>query len=214
MKIGIITPTYNRPDCIRSLVLQMQNQTMRPDWIAVHENGHAESYQWVIDDIATDINIAWIHTPHQICQDDWYATPLARLLENDCTHFFWCDHDDFYYRTHVETSVKKLDEGFDHVVNLHCDRLLLKKSKFEVERSFRFTAHAAGGMSSSMCFTREFALELLKDLRANCGSHYWSDNVVKLVTMPKFKCAQSTNSTTAYVAHAQACSSSAWVAET
>ena len=213
MKIGVMTPTYNRPDFIRSLVLQMQNQTLTPDILAIHENGHPESYRWAIDDIATSINVVWIHTPHAVCQDDWYATPLARLINENCTHFFWCDHDDFYYRNHIESGIKKLEEGYDHVVNQHCDQILLKKDKFEVSRHSQFTAHAPGGMSSSMCFRRNFAIDLLEDLKANQGTHYWSDNVVKHVTMPKFKCITSTASTTGYVAHAQSVSSSAWVLE-
>ena len=213
MKIGVMTPTYNRPDCIRSLVLQMQNQSMHPDVLAIHHNGNAQSYQWAIADITTDIEIVWLHTPAVITQSQWYSVPLAHLIAADCSHFFWCDHDDFYYREHIENSVVTLNAGkFDHVVNHTCDLVLLKKSQFEFIPKNPVTYNPTGGMASSMCFNRQFADELLRDLNA-CHVQPNADGVVATVTMPKFKCHATQRVSTAYVAHATTVSTPHWVSE-
>ena len=47
-KIGVIAPTFNRPDFTRLLVLQMANQTLPPHVVCVHQNGTPQSYQWTI----------------------------------------------------------------------------------------------------------------------------------------------------------------------
>ena len=213
MKIGVMTPTYNRPDFIRSLVLQMQNQSMRPDILVIHHNGNAQSYQWAIADITTDINIVWLHTQEVISQHQWYAIPLRHLITEGCTHFFWCDHDDFYYRNHIEAGVASLDAGnFDQVVNHYCDLVLLKKSQFEFIAHNPVTYNPTGGMASSMCFNRQFADALLVDLN-EANTYPNADGVAAYVTMPKFKCHATEHVSTAYIAHASTVSTQHWVTE-
>jgi len=216
MKIGVMTPTYNRPDCIRSLVLQMVNQVKPPDLLCIHHNGNKESYQWAIKDITVSFEIIWIHTPEKIEQDLWYAIPLECLIEKGCTHFFWCDHDDFYRRDHISSVIDDLVSAeFDFTINLMAAVLLLKKSSFTYTPTIRFTSHSPGGMSSSMGFTLNFAKELLIDLRKNLLSktYYYSDQVVSNVTMPKFKCGKINTNTTTYVASDKTVSSKEWVKE-
>ena len=215
MKIGVISPLYNRPDFARFLALQLENQSMRPHLVAFHQDGTPDSYEWVIKDIDRHYESVWLHTPNQIVQDEWYAIPLEHLINAGCTHFFWCDHDDIYHRNHIANGVDLLDSGYDHVVNQQASLLLLK-APYEYHRDFRFTAHDPGGMSSSMCFNRKFAEALLKDLRANLpydqGGLGYSDQVVNRVTMPKFNCIANPGSpTTTYVCHPKTVSSSHWL---
>lgn len=221
MKIGVMTPTLNRPDCIRSLVLQMQNQSRKPDLLVIHHNGNAQSYQWAIADIATDIEIVWLHTPEVISQYRWYSVSLQHLIEAGCTHFFWCDHDDFYYRNHIENGITALQLGdYDHVVNYRCDLVLLKKSQFEFIPNNPITYNPTGGMASSMCFNEQFAREMLLDLNkthanpnANPHANPHADCVVATVTMPKFKCHATQQVLTAYIALASTVSTQHWVTE-
>ena len=213
MKIGVMTPTFNRPDCIRALVLQMQNQSRRPDLLVIHHNGNAQSYQWAIADITTTIEIVWLHTPEVLSQSQWYSVPLAHLIEAGCSHFFWCDHDDFYYSNHIENSVHALNAGnLDHVVNHRCDLVLLKKSQYEFIPNNPVTYNPTGGMASSMCFNRRFAEELLLDLNNNLAIGN-ADGVVASITMPKFTCHATQQVSTAYVAHAMTVSTPHWVSE-
>jgi len=107
-KIGIMIPTYNRPDLIRRSVLQFITQTRKPDVICVHQNGNGDSYEWAIEDLRLWVNIIWITTPTQLRQNDWYAVPLTYLINDGCDIFFWVDHDDIYQINHVERCVNEL----------------------------------------------------------------------------------------------------------
>lgn len=219
MKIGVMTPTYNRPDCARLLVLQMENQTLQPDVVCIHQNGSRRSYEWAVADIDHRFTLQWLHSPEQLAQDDWYIRPLEALIRHNCDVFFWCDHDDFYDRNHIARTVDLLSgasgESYDFVVNAFASILYLKKPyEYVPSVSFR-NAHAPGGMSSSMGFNRPFALALLDDLKANLqsGTHHYSDQVVAKVTKPKFRCYtdESQRPTTTYIAHEGAVSSASWV---
>jgi hypothetical protein len=218
VRIGVFTPTHNRPDLIRALVLQMAMQVKKPDILCIHQNGDPESYQWVITDLALPFKVIWIHTPSRIPQDEWYGRPLEVLLDQGCTHFFWCDHDDIYRTHHIARSMIMLtdkDNPYDFVVNGYCGFLATKRAGYEYRTCMRFHAHAAGGMSSSMAFNRAFAEELLQDLIQNQGTLMYADQVVKLVTMPKFRCKLDEGPTpsTIYVCHSGSYSSAGWLGE-
>jgi hypothetical protein len=227
IKIGVIAPTYNRPDFARFLALQMENQVVHPHLLAFHQNGTAESYEWAVADINRHYAYLWTHTPEQIPQEEWYAVPLQLLIEEGCTHFFWCDHDDIYGLHHIATGMQLLEQGYDHVVNQRSGMLLLNKP-FNYDPDQVFQAHDPGGMSSSMCFNLEFAKELLKDLRENATKPnvvgcedftlndtdrlYYADQVVRRITMPKFRCLMNTGiPSTTYVCHQGTVSSSHWL---
>jgi len=211
-KIGVMTPTYNRPDLARFLLLQMANQTRRPDLVCIHQNGTPQSYEWAIADVTREFAVQWIHNAEQMPQHEWYAVPLARLIDEGCSHFFWCDHDDLYDRTHIAAGVATLGEGkFDFSVNRRAGCLLLK-TPYQYFAEMEFKAHDPGGMSSSMCFNRDFAIELLKDLRTPRPTAHYSDQVLRRVTMPKFRChLHDGTATTTYVSHAGTVSSRSWV---
>ena len=226
MEIGVIAPTYNRPDLARFLALQLENQVMHPHLVAFHQNGTADSYEWAVRDIDRHYDYAWLHTPGEIPQEEWYAKPLEYLIGKGCTHFFWCDHDDIYSRHHIARGMALL-EKHDHVVNQRSGVLLLK-APYHYSPDQAFAVHDPGGMSSSMCFTLQFAKELLQDLRANARKPrrvdlnkwqlndtdrlYYADQVVSRVTMPKFTCLLNKDApTTTYVCHLGTESSSDWV---
>ena len=39
MKVGVIIPTYKRPDLLRQAVLQWIVQTVKPDVLCINQNG-------------------------------------------------------------------------------------------------------------------------------------------------------------------------------
>src|SRR5689334_17683441 len=100
-RVGVMIPTYNRPDLLRATVLQFAAQSRPPDIVCVHQNGVSDSYAWAVADLQVTPRIAWLHTSAQLPQHQWYAIPLKYLLDQGCTHFFWADHDDIYLRDHV-----------------------------------------------------------------------------------------------------------------
>jgi hypothetical protein len=103
----------------------------------------------------------------------------------------------------------------DFVVNGYSGMLFTKKAGYDYRQSVRFSAHAPGGMSSSMAFSRDFAEELCQDLLDNQEKLHFADQVVKHVTMPKFRCklAEGQTPSTIYVCHPGADSSSHWLGE-
>lgn len=208
-RVGVMVPTYNRPDLLRSCVLQLAAQSRPPDIICVHQNGHPESYQWAIEDVRTTAQRVWMHTPQRIPQHQWYAIPLRHLIEHGCTHFFWTDHDDLYLRDHIAQGLADLQD-FDYSVSRRCGLLFTKGAEFRYAQEVDFTVHAPGGMSSTMCFNAAFARELLADITRDT-EHQYTDNVVAKVTMPKFRCHVSSRRTAIYHAHGGSASSSAWL---
>lgn len=208
-KVGVIIPTYQRPDLLRRAVLQWIVQTRKPDLLCIHQNNSEESYEWVIEDLKPLINIYWIHKPTPTPQHQWYSIPLAFLLKEDCDVFFWGDHDDIYFVNHVENSIKNLS-GFDISVNSSCGVLYVSDHKYKYQKPEKFAAHAPGGMSSSIAFNRDFALKLLFDLITD-EKYYYSDNVVAYKTMPISRVNVSDDVTTIYVCHRGTHSSFSWI---
>lgn len=208
-RVGVLLTTYNRPDLARSAVLQFQAQSRAPDIICVHQNGVADSYFWAVADVRGEARIAWLHTASQLAQHKWYSIPLRYLIEQGCTHFFWADHDDFYLREHVAKGMEDLKDC-DFSVAANCSVLYTRAADFRYSENVRFTSHAAGGMSGTMCFNRLFAGELLADIEKDT-SHASTLEVVSAVTMPKFRCKLSERRTAIYHAHEGALTSAGWL---
>lgn len=209
-KIGIILPTFNRPDVLRSCVLQLMAQSRRPDIICVHQNGTKEGYAWCVQDLGAPI--VWMHSPAKIAQNLWYRIPLDHLIRENCTHYFWIDHDDIYLRNHIETCVSELEQGYDFRISAHCGVIVARPHEYQYSPNVLFDdIHATGGMSSSMAFKRSFAEGLSADLQSTVLSATYSDEVVANKTMPRFKCLRSSARTTIYLSHKFSVSSTHWL---
>jgi glycosyltransferase involved in cell wall biosynthesis len=207
-KVGVMIPTYKRPDLLRQAVIQWTVQTVKPDVLCINQNGSEDSYEWVIEDLKPLINIQWMHVPASIKQHYWYAYPLTQLLLDKCDVFLWADHDDIYYRDHIEKKLQAL-EGHDFTLSDTCGVLFLKPQDYKYQLPEKFTAHAPGGMSSSVAFNRKFAVALLDDLLKD-EQYYYSDNVMAFTTMPKFDKNVTHDVTTVYVSHKGSHSSGHW----
>lgn len=208
-KVGVMVPTCNRPDLARFAVLQFAAQSRAPDLICVHQNGVADSYRWCVADLRLVPTVAWLHTNAQLPQHQWYSIPLRWLIENGCTHFFWADHDDLYLHDHIEKGLEDLKD-FDFSVSPRCGLLFTRASDYRYNPEVNFTSHAPGGMSSTMCFNRRFAQQLLADIETDTANYY-TDNVVAKVTMPRFRCKASQRLTSVYHSHPGSVTSSEWL---
>ncbi|MBE7939760.1 MULTISPECIES: hypothetical protein [Ramlibacter] len=208
-RVGALVPTYRRPDLLRACVLQLAAQSRPPDLICVHQNGSPDSYEWAVADLAIHPRVAWLHTPQQLPQHQWYARPLRWLLDAGCTHFFWIDHDDLYLSNHVALGLADLAEA-DFSVSPDCGLLFTRAHDYRYNPEVHFNAHAPGGMSATMCFNRVFAAALLADIEADTQHHY-TDNVVAHVTMPRFRCRISSRHTAIYHAHEGSQTSAGWL---
>lgn len=213
MKIGIMTPTAYRPHLIRGLLLQLENQTVKPNIVCIFKNGINEDYEWVISDLRLSFKVKWKCVNVKVSGEDHYRIPLQYLLSQSCTHFFWCDDDDVYFSQHIENSIKTLDSGYDFTVNKKCGLFKIYNNKYTYFSNFDIP-HDPGGHCSSISFNADFARSLVKDLFENNNPNYTSDMVLAHITMPKHKCYINDNiqlSTTAYVCHSGTVSSSHWL---
>jgi hypothetical protein len=211
-KIGVFVPTYNRPELLRACVLQLLAQTRRPNIICVHQNGTGENYAWSVIDLGAPV--VWMHTPGVIAQNEWYRIPLNHLIAEECTHFFWMDHDDIYLTHHIETAVAELDSGYDYRISKHCGILIARPDEFKYFPDALFEGiHSTGGMSASMAFNMPFAKALSVDLASPELAQEFSDEVLARSTMPRFRCFHSSAKTTVYLSHAMSLSSAHWTRE-
>jgi len=208
-KVGVIIPTYKRPDLLRQAVLQWIVQSVKPDVMCINQNGSRDSYEWDVEDLKPLIAIKWLHVSSPLKQHLWYALSLGCLLAEGCDVFFWADHDDLYYRDHVEKKLLALKEH-DITLSEVCGVLLVKPQNYKYHPPHKFTAHAPGGMTSSLAFNRTFALTLMLDLLTDT-KHYYSDHVLAFTTVPKYSKNVTQDMTTVYVSHEGSHSSNHWV---
>jgi glycosyltransferase involved in cell wall biosynthesis len=206
-KIGVIIPTYKRPDLLRQAVLQWIVQSVRPDVLCINQNGSDESYEWVIEDLKPLIKIEYIHIPKEIKQHYWYLIPLTYLITDGCDVFLWADHDDIYYRDHVEKVIKDLANA-DATVSDTCGILYVTDKDYKYDKPNKFPYHACGGMTSTSAFNKKFALDLQKNLIAD-KEYYYSDCVLR-DTMKTHRKNMTSRNTTVYVSHKGSHSSSKW----
>jgi hypothetical protein len=207
MKVGVIIPTYKRPDLLRQAVLQWIVQSVKPDVLCINQNGSDESYEWVIEDLKPLIEIKWLHVPTDLKQHYWYLLPLTTLLCEGCDVFFWGDHDDIYYRDHVEKALEELKDA-DSTVSDTCGILYVKDKQYKYQPPEKFLYHAPGGMTSTSAFNRTVALDLMNGL-LNDDQYYYSDCVLR-DTMVKYKKKLSSNNTAVYVSHKGSHTSGHW----
>lgn len=208
-KVGVFLPTFNRPDLVRACVLQWMVQSRCPDIIVIHQNGSPESYEWAVADLKELMPIEWLFTPEKLPPVEWYRRPLQRLIELDCTHFFWADHDDLYWRQHIETRLDELD-SCDLSLSNRNSILYHRGGEFQFQRRVQFVSHPAGGMSASMAFNRSFAQALHQDFLDHPELEY-ADCAVSEYTAPRFRRLISNQQTTVYVSHEGSQTSATWL---
>jgi hypothetical protein len=223
MKIGIFTPTASRPYMVRCAALQFMNQTLKPDIVCFHQNGreNTKSYEHFVKDI--NINYHWIHTPYDVSVDERYSIPLKYLVEQDCDYYFYCDDDDIYYNYHIEETINAIQSNnCDLIVRNKCDWVKFKyepwQSIWDFKLNDNFTAHADIGVSSSLAFNKNFALEFIKDCEINTlnmreGKDFYqhTDNLIHKVTSSNFKTYVLSKTSMCYVIHKGSTTSNAWV---
>jgi hypothetical protein len=207
--VGVAIPTFNRPDLIRSVLLQLLVQSRLPDRVCIHQNGDPRDYRWAIEDLSLPFSIEWLHSPQPLQHHRWYEIPLRHLIACDCSHFFWMDHDDIYRVNHIERGLSDLLDH-DFSVSEYCGLLIQGKADYRFEPHKLFKSHAPGGMSSTMCFNRAFAQALVVDLAVGDPAQH-SDQVLAAVTKPRFRCKLSDRDTAIYVSHEGSYSSSKWL---
>lgn len=176
-------------------MLQLAQQTVLPQVIAIHQNNSEHPYSWAAKDVikrlmAQGVKFEAKFTKGPIHHPDYHIWPLSKLIDHDCDVYMKLDHDDFFYDFHIERLTSFLKDDYEMVINKTAHYLTLpfmQDFRFQAEVDFG-RINPLGGMSDACCFTKKFAEEYLRDLQsANAGA---ADDVVMIKTRKKFKTLQ------------------------
>lgn len=222
MKIGAYVTANNNPLFLRFTILQMLAQTLKPHVIVIHQNNHTPEYSWVVADLleqakSLGIKVVLIYNESVPIAIDWYIIPLQALIVEGCEYFLRFEQDDIYYDFHAQTAIDQLKQGHDFVITRKVGLLKLpKKSPYTYQALTDFAPiHAPGGMSGSIAFTRNFAVQNVADLVSARDKNIWEDQVTAHDTMPKFAgricIIDDGNPSVCYVAHGANASVAHWV---
>jgi hypothetical protein len=216
--IGAYFGTTKNPYLLRCTLLQLLNQTIKPNLIVIHDNNSKVKNEWVIEDIVKDqrnkdVEIVYLHTEAPEKFQEWVRIPLNYLVERKCKYFFKVDHDDIYFNNHIESILPHLRIGYDLVVQTHAGFLTLKpKQEPEYVKDYNFSLISPlKGLSSGYAHSLNFAKELNKDMLES--SYTYEDVIVGNITIPKFpkiRKIQLENPTACYVCYGGNVSTSEW----
>lgn len=212
MNIGIYLCTCNNPMFLRMALLQIYAQTMLPDVVVIHENGHKKSYKNLVADVAETlksygVQLVWLHTPRFLSCCEWYSIALGEVLKHNCDAIFKFDQDDFYYTNHIERVVHNLD-GYEMTVNTQCHMVALKQVGEYDQYGMHLSLNPTGGMSDSVAFTKKFGAMYHRmmvnsrqyddEVMAQCMALFGADRINKVSQEPTtaFIMHTSNNSTT------------------
>ena len=143
MKIAVAVPTRNRPEWLRFFLLQMANQTVKPDIVIVYENGQTQSFR---DDLFYDIPIKtdFIFSSQAQVPPDYAIPALRRALTHNPDVVFFMDDDNFYFFDHIEKTIAGFENGrYDVSYLSHGSCLAVKGEVVEYFKSLDWKHHFA-----------------------------------------------------------------------
>lgn len=215
MKIGVYMPTHRNPMFLRMALMQMALQTRLPDVIAVCQNNQDESGEWAVHDIIEYLEghgtkVLLYHMKEKLQNPMFYLVPLQLLINEGCDVFLKIDHDDLFFREHVERMVAQLDESCDYVINTAAFMLTLPfGGDFVYKLTSNFDTNPLGGMSDCICFNRALAEAYAEDMKQHIGKA--DDAILYDYTLPRFRVKKITRTPTAcYVSHGSNLTTSEW----
>lgn len=219
MKIGVYLASHNNPLFLRMALLQLEAQTIKPDVLAIHENGHPNQ---TVDLINMDVlkrlrkttQVLYDHTDAGLSHPYFHYLPLKRLVDSGrCDQYTKWDHDDIFQDTHLETLALDLST-FDWIGQRKADVLILNAKQYVYKRGVDFGLfNPLGGPSDSFMFTNEVAECYLKDMLDRAGKNEADDWILHKYTLPKFPRGRlmDCRPTVCYVSHGKNDSTSHWV---
>jgi len=222
MKLGLYIASHHNAVFLRLALLHVWLQTQQPDVLAVHENGHTLSFQPLVEDVVKALQekgtqVDWTHTPRRLRHPHYHLPLLKTLLERGCDWFIKFDHDDLFYRNHIETLLAEV-EGYDAAVSGLATVLIQPSDDYGlVKHNVLFGQfNPTGGMSDAVIFNRVVAEQYCQDLETAAAlslDHSSEDDLILgNVTLPRFRVHRFyTKPTACYVSHGANLSTSHWV---
>jgi len=215
-KLGVYVANHNNPMFLRMCLLQIANQTRKPDVLAIHMNNQPNSSTWAVRDIIPKLRergtvVIGKLSPGPIQHPDFHLPPLEILFEQGCELFTKFDHDDFFYEEHIESLEKEMTDDVDVVAQKYFEALIIPQDAQYQARMTEMNQNPTLAMSDAILFNRVFAEQYIKDMKAAATG--WPDDEVMAETMRKFRVKRyGCKPTCCYVIHGTNTSSS-WIAE-
>jgi hypothetical protein len=169
--LGVYLATHGSPTFLRLSLLQMYTQTRLPDYISIFENGNVVSFKPLVLDVLNmfeelEIPVIFRHHDGKLEHPKFHHAALKELVFVDAVDLFTkFDHDDLFYRDHLESLVRELGDN-DAAVNqfgeaAHCARG--EEPFIKPLMSFEHV-NPTGGMSDCVIFNRAVAETYIKDM--------------------------------------------------
>lgn len=189
MKIAVAVPTRNRPEWLRFFLLQMANQTVKPDIVIVYENGQTQSFR---DDLFYDIPIKtdFIFSSQAQVPPDYAIPALRRALTHNPDVVFFMDDDNFYFSDHIEKTIAGFENGkYDVSYLSHGNFLAVKGEVVEYFRNLDWKEHFANmgvddGFAMSARATRQY-IDYLEYVSYVCKKPGWHESYGIPVNVPE-----------------------------
>lgn len=240
MKLGLYVACNNNPVFLRTTLLQLEAQTLLPNLVAIHENGHADMaislcmcHEVVLRLQNKGVEFIHDHSPDNLGRPFNHYLPLKRLVDRGCNYYTKWDHDDIFYENHLRDlvdSVKaEVRTGFDQVLRKvyfpldwrgkqNADVLILNPKAYVYKPAVDFGLfNPLGGMSDCFIFSHNVAEQYLKDMVARAGRNEADDYILHKYTLPQFtygSVQRDRQATACYVSHGRNDSTSHWVRQT
>ena len=233
MKLGLYLATHNNPMFLRLALLQLEAQTLKPDVLAIHENGHPfQTADLINGDVLRRLaskgtQVLYDHTDAGLSHPYFHYLPLKRLVDSGrCDLYTKWDHDDIFYECHLQELVSEMGDwnyarvdgdgvwypGYQWVGKIRADVLVLNYKKYVFKQNRPFTWNPLGGMSDTFMFNTEVAKQYLEDMAERAGTKEADDWILHKYTLPKFVGMMSNEMpTTCYVSHGRNDSTAHWV---
>jgi hypothetical protein len=218
MKLGVYIATHNNPMFLRLALLQLEAQTVRPDMLAIHENGHPfQTADLISRDVLRRLSqttqIMFDHTEAGLAHPYFHYLPLKRLVHTGrCDLYTKWDHDDIFYETHLE-ELAAVAKDYPWIGKRRADILVLNQKQYVFKQNREFTWNPLGGMSDTFMFNHDVANWYLSDMLERAGKNEADDWILHKYTLPRFPQGIMLNHppTTCYVSHGRNDSTSHWI---
>ena len=207
-KLGVYLASHNNPLFLRLALLQLEAQTLMPDVLAIHENGHPfQTVDLISRDVLRRISkttqILYDHTDAGLSHPYFHYLPLKKLVESGrCDLYTKWDHDDLFYENHLETLALDIST-LDWIGQRNADILVLNPKQYLFKQNREFIWNPLGGMSDTFMFTNVVAEQYLTDMLSRAGKNEADDWILYKHTLPKFPRGRMMNcrATACYVSH-------------
>lgn len=176
MKISVAMATRNRPEWVRMFLLQMANQTVRPDIVVIHENGQSGSMKEICKDIPIETD--FIFSPETMRTPDFAIPALRRAIEHNPDVVFMMNDDNLYFSTHIEKSIEGLENGkYDVAYHSFANLLAIKNDFLEYFKSIEWRKYFGNigvddGFAMSCAAAKEY-LAYLEFASVECKKPSW-----------------------------------------